>query len=162
MNAKMEWTKLDDRGSLVSKDKQYRNLHTWKGKCALCDVEFITHTPGSSPADKVPTITTCDEHRGAPKAIEGGWAAWDGKNVVPGRRMKIGAAGVTTDTGDVAALRQELKEAYDASFEHMTEKGIAIRNYKTVMEENQVLKARLAKYELQPAMEAAKNKLPWE
>lgn len=188
------WTKLDDRGSIVSKDKQYRNLHTWKGKCALCDVEFITHTPGSSPADKVPTITTCDEHRGAPKAIAAGWATWNGKDVVPGARMKLGVAGgaVSSDDADnVAELRKELAEAYAANAEagglrrfaneafglSLIGPGINYDSvtaaYAKVYGQIDVLKARLAKYELAPAMEAVKpngigfrgatkNKLPWE
>ena len=157
------WTKLEIQNSVTRNGVQYRNMQAWQRKCALCDIDFIEYMPGRAPADVPPSVTTCEEHRGAPNGITAGWLAWDGKNVVPGKRMKIGAAGVAVssdDAGEVAALKKELAEAYEGSMEHMQEKGIAVRKYQTVMEENSKLKAELhalkAVHELKPALEAAK------
>lgn len=148
------WTKLDNQKSLTSNGTQYRNMQTWQRKCALCDVEFVAHTPGSAPPDAPPTVTTCEEHRGAPQAIKYGWLAWDGKNVVPGPRMKIGAAGMASTDGVDAmqmansVMKEELAGLY------------ASRN--DLFQEVQALKAKLAQYDLPAAMAAAQNKMPWE
>jgi hypothetical protein len=149
------WTKLDNRNSLVSNGTQYRNMQTWQRKCALCSVEFIAHTPGSAPPDKAPTVTTCEEHRGAPQAIKYGWLAWDGKNVAPGPRMKIGAMGATSNDAELEAVKKELSE-YGQTIMDTMAANQALRK------ENDGLKAELAKYTLQGRMEAITKKLPWE
>lgn len=153
------WTKLENKPSLMQNGTQYRNMQAWSRPCALCRKEFVAYTPGNSPADKPPTVTTCEEHRGAPAGINYGWLAWDGQNIIPGRRMKAGSGGVPSQ--ELAEVTRERDEAWDQNMKLMTERGELVRNYQTVFEENSVLKAKLAQYELQPAMAETAKKMPW-
>jgi hypothetical protein len=159
------WTKLENKNSLMQKGTQYRNMQAWSRPCALCKKEFVAYTPGNSPADKAPTVTTCEEHRGAPNGISYGWLAWDGKNVVPGPKMKTGGAVDSEELAEAKALAAEYAEG---AMNELQRSGVLKR-------ENDELKAKLARYELQPAMQQAKpfnahellaaetaQKMPWE
>ena len=155
------WTKLENKNSLMQKGTQYRNMQAWSRPCALCHKDFTAYTPGNSPADKPPTVTTCEEHRGAPNGISYGWLAWDGANVVPGRKMKSdGTAIGVVDETELNELRAELKGMQELLDEwsavwktcHPLLKPYGVTNVSNFAMAVQAMHARLAAYELPAAM----------
>lgn len=168
------WTKLDNKNSLMQNGTQYRNMQAWSRPCALCRKDFVAYTPGNAPADKPPTVTTCEEHRGAPNCITYGWLAWDGKNVVPGRRMKA-ADSSAPENEELKGMQENLAEwasVWKTCYPMLSPFGLTgvdtfaaavqamYAKHAETFEELQVLKARLAQYEL-PAALAQQNKMPW-
>lgn len=145
------WTRLPGVHEIdTGKGKIYRGLVKFARPCASCAADFTIHVTeavadGNSHNSSF-GLRNCELHR-----------------------MKMVAPSMAASSEELESLRswkatvtEELK-----GFDQMR------RDYNRLYEENSVLKARLAKYELAPAMEAVKpnglgfrgatkNKLPWE
>jgi hypothetical protein len=139
MPTKDGWTLEREHEKVTLGKKQYRNMEEWTRPCAVCAAKFsiFVRANGGGGVNASFGLKTCKEHRGQRLA--------GGSNV-----------DVKTLRDEMDLLRSELdltvsKFDYDA----------LLAKHKAQFEELQVLKARLAKYELQPAMEEMQNKFPW-
>lgn len=148
MPTKDGWTHHIDHEKVTLGRKQYRNMEEWQRPCMVCAEPFsiFVRANGNGMVNSSFGLRTCNAHRGE----------------------RPGANG-TADPGEVAKLRSAnatMREELD---------GLYIR-LREVFEELQVSKAKLATYELGPAMAAqavdfdagrdttnsALPKLPWE
>lgn len=163
MPSKDGWVNDREHDKVTLGKKQYRNMEEWSRPCAVCGEKFNIFVRANANAVNASFgLRTCKEHRG----------------------QRVGAAGVVISTEETDTLKKELAEAYEANAE-MSSSAAGLRRfaneafglslvgpainydsvtaaYAKVYGDMQELKARLAKYELAPAMEAVKNKLPWE
>lgn len=132
MPSKEGWTHERDHDKVTLGKKQYRNMEEWSRPCALCGNPFsIFVRTGAGELNSSFGLRTCKDHRG--QKIPGG-SVTDGPEIEALRMSN-------------AVMKQELDGAYAQA--------------KTLFEENQVLKARLARYELQGAIqEHATNSEP--
>lgn len=171
------WSEVATHSSIVLHGKQYRHMKEWSRPCVVCDAKFSAFENATrADANSQFSNKTCTAHRGLLPALEKGFIAWskEAGAIVPGAKC----GGSSAEGGEdlerlhmmVATMKEELDPLYG-------------RN-KELFAEIQVLKAKLATFLLQPAMEAqqnvkpvkpafdshallaadiaAKNKMPWE
>lgn len=160
MPSKDGWVNERDHDKITLGKKQYRNMEEWSRPCSVCGEKFAIFVRGNTNSVNASFgLRTCKEHRG----------------------QKTGAPGVVVSSEAVDALKKELAEAYDANMETMKTLGglrrfaneafglsligdainqeSVMAAYSKVYGELQALKAV---HELKPALEAIKNKMPWE
>lgn len=152
MPSKDGWTLEREHDKITLGKKQYRNMEEWSRPCAVCAEKFFIYVrAGAQSVNSSFGLRTCKDHRG----------------------QRTGAVGSVANDEELAAVKKELDEAYEANLELMQQAGgvrkaihetlglsllgDAIR-YDTVKAAIESLKA---KYELQAAVEATAKKLPW-
>lgn len=113
-------------------NRTYKNLTEFTRSCATCKKPFSIFVTGKIAAGHADSNS------------------FGLKNCPEHRRNRSMAQGIDTDTLRMAnnVMKAELE-------------GLYARD-KDLFAEVQALKARLSKYELQPAMIAAQSKMPWE
>ncbi len=140
------WTRVAQHDSVQLGGKQYRHMEEWSRPCAICETKFsVYEKSGQVDANSRFSNRTCEAHRGLLPAFEKGFIAWD-KDAGTMTAGYACSGAVAND--DLATVTKERDEAWEMNVELMTELG--------------KLKARLAKYELQPAMQSISEKMPWE
>ena len=176
------WVHVKDHESVTLNGKQYRHMREWRRPCAICGADFPAYEKsGTVDASSRFSSRTCDAHRGLMPAFEKGYIGWskEAGQVVPGVRCGVGtpSAPAGDALNDTEMLEAELSGVY--------------ARLDAAKQEVAALKARLAKYELAPAIAeaaapkvyklpeppltmaestarlnamaaAAKNKMPWE
>lgn len=174
------WVHVTDHASTYIEGKQYKHMREWSRPCAICGGAIAAFEKMNTvDANSRFSNRTCKEHRGLLPAFEKGFIAWnkDAGAIVAGGKCKNsdGTGEIVTADGEelerlrmmVASMKEELDPLY-------------ARN-KELFAEIQVLKAKMATFLLQPAMEAqqnakpafdphallaadiaVKNKMPWE
>lgn len=125
MPSKEGWTHERDHEKITLGKKQYRNMEEWTRPCCVCGEKFAIYTRTNG--DIINSsfgLKTCKPHRGERPGV-GGMAD-------PGEVQRLRAANAT--------MTEELEGLYE--------------RVRLQFEEIQVIKARLATYELAPAMHA--------
>lgn len=122
MPTKDGWTHDSDHDKLTLGAKTYRNMQTWSRPCGVCGERFAIHV--RSNGDVVNS-------------------AFGLKTCKAHRGQKINGAAINHER--VAELEKELADAYETNLENLA-------RIKSLFEELQVCKAKLAGYELSGAM----------
>jgi hypothetical protein len=132
MASKDGWTLEREHDKVQLGKKQYRNMEEWTRPCAVCAEKFsiFVRTNGAG-VNASFGLKTCRQHRG-----------------------QLSAAAAGPGVENIAALRAE-NEKLKTQLQNVNSYCASLeRVHKEQFEELQVVEARLAKYELQPAMEA--------
>lgn len=126
MPSKDGWTMDREHEKITLGKKSYRNMEEWSRQCVVCGAKFSIFTRANAESlNSSFGLKTCEAHRGQrPGTVQG--------LPDPNEFEKMRAANAT--------MTQELTDLHAYS--------------KALFEDNQRLKARLATYELQGAMEA--------
>jgi hypothetical protein len=151
------WTHREDHASVYIEGKQYRSMREWSRPCVVCGTDILAfEKSGTVDANSRFGNKTCKDHRGLLPAMERGFIAWSVtlRGIVPGPSCVSSDVPAVTDES-LRMANKVMTEELDGLYA-----------------DNKDLKARLAKYELQPALVAehsghASNgvlptKLPWE
>jgi hypothetical protein len=136
------WVETAQHDSVQLNGKQYRHMKEWQRPCAICGEKYsVFEKVGQVDANSRFSNRTCDLHRGLLPAFEKGFIAWDST-------VRCVVAGFAcTGVGEPDKLRM----ANSTMKEELA--GLYSRNSE-LFSEVQVLKARLAQYELPAAMRA--------
>lgn len=161
MPSKDGWALECEHDKVTLGKKQYRNMEEWSRPCAVCGGKFSIFVRASAASVNASFgLRTCKEHRGQ-KLGTPGTAVFEQHEEL--EQLQTWAA-VWYRT-----LEHVQTKFPDATMQNIDERAALLiqaadtmhANYQSLFEELQVVKARLARYELQPAMQAM-ARMPWE
>jgi hypothetical protein len=144
------WIEGKTHNSVTLYGKPYRDMKEWYRPCSVCGVNFsVFEKRDALDASSRFSYRTCDNHRNLMPAMEKGFITWSTElgGMVPGAMCVSGYVRPmnNTEMDQLRMVNKTMKEELDCLYPRVKE-----------------LEAKLAKYELQSAMEALTKKLPWE
>ncbi len=149
MPSKDGWTLEREHEKVQLGKKQYRNMEEWTRPCGVCGEKFSIFTRANGNVINAAFgLKTCKPHRGQLSAVAASGPGVENVTALRAENEKLERA--LRNTNDYCATVEKMQREQ--------------------FEELQVVKARLAKYELPAAFEnlantangALHSKLPWE
>lgn len=166
------WVHMTDHSSTYIEGKQYKHMREWSRPCAICGGAISAFEKmGTVDANSRFSNRTCKDHRGLLPAFEKGFIAWskEAGAIVAGHSCRGGAAVDTEALEELQGLREltvEWGAVWKACHPLLIAHGLVgidtfaaalqrlAEHDRAAFEEVQVLKAKLAQFDLSTAFAA--------